>query len=94
MDLLNYLRFERPIQFSESNGIFTGKTVVVTGTLLHYSRQSITDKLEELGAKVSGSVSKNTDFLIAGEKAGSKLAKAKQFGVQILSENNFMEMIS
>ena len=94
VDLLNYLRFEQLSQLSTSDSIFTGKTVVITGTLLYYSRQSITDKLEELGAKVSGSVSKNTDFLIAGEKAGSKLAKAKQFGVQILSENNFMEIIS
>lgn len=68
--------------------------MVVTGTLQHFTRDSITAKLEELGAKVSGSVSKKTDYLIAGEKAGSKLAKAQQFGVKILTEDDFVNMIS
>ena len=73
---------------------FANKVVVVTGTLQHFTRDSITAKLEELGAKVSGSVSKKTDYLIAGEKAGSKLAKAQQFGVKILTEDDFVNMIS
>lgn len=73
---------------------FNGKTVVVTGSLQHFTRDSINAKLEELGAKASGSVSKKTDYLIAGEKAGSKLAKASQLGITILSENEFMKMIS
>lgn len=72
---------------------FMGKTVVVTGTLENYSRTSIKEKLESLGAKVSGSVSKNTDFVIAGEAAGSKYDKAKSLGVTILSEEEFENMI-
>ena len=72
---------------------FMGKTVVVTGTLENYSRTSIKEKLESLGAKVSGSVSKKTDFVIAGEAAGSKYDKAKSLGVIILSEEEFENMI-
>lgn len=72
---------------------FMGKTVVVTGTLGNYSRTSIKEKLESLGAKVSGSVSKKTDFVIAGEAAGSKYDKAKSLGVTILSEEEFENMI-
>ncbi|EGT3613504.1 NAD-dependent DNA ligase LigA [Clostridium perfringens] len=72
---------------------FMGKTVVVTGTLENYSRTSIKEKLESLGAKVSGSVSKKTDFVIAGEAAGSKYEKAKSLGVTILSEEEFENMI-
>ncbi len=73
--------------------LFMGKTVVVTGTLENYSRTSIKEKLESLGAKVSGSVSKKTDFVIAGEAAGSKYDKAKSLGVTILSEEEFEKMI-
>lgn len=73
--------------------VFEGKTVVVTGTLENYSRSSIKDKLESLGAKVSGSVSKKTDYVIAGEEAGSKLTKAQELGVRVLSEKEFEEMI-
>ncbi len=73
--------------------LFIGKTVVVTGTLKNYSRTSIKEKLESLGAKVSGSVSKKTDFVIAGEAAGSKYDKAKSLGVTILSEEEFENMI-
>ncbi len=72
---------------------FMGKAVVVTGTLENYSRTSIKEKLESLGAKVSGSVSKKTDFVIAGEAAGSKYDKAKSLGVTILSEEEFENMI-
>ncbi|MDG6878921.1 DNA ligase [Clostridium perfringens] len=72
---------------------FMGKTVVVTGTLENYSRTSIKEKLESLGAKVSGSVSKKTDFVIAGEAAGSKYDKAKSLGITILSEEEFENMI-
>ncbi|EOU1466367.1 NAD-dependent DNA ligase LigA [Clostridium perfringens] len=72
---------------------FMGKTVVVTGTLENYSRTSIKEKLESLGAKVSVSVSKKTDFVIAGEAAGSKYDKAKSLGVTILSEEEFENMI-
>lgn len=72
---------------------FNGKTVVVTGTLQKYSRGEIKAKLEALGAKVSGSVSKKTDYVIAGEEAGSKLTKAKDLGITVLSEEEFEKMI-
>ena len=72
---------------------FNGKTVVVTGTLQKYSRGEIKAKLESLGAKVSGSVSKKTDYVIAGEEAGSKLTKAQDLGVTVLSEEEFEKMI-
>ena len=72
---------------------FVGKTVVVTGTLKNYTRGSIKEKLESLGAKVSGSVSKKTDYVLAGEEAGSKLTKAIDLGVKVLSEDEFEEII-
>lgn len=72
---------------------FSGKTVVVTGTLAKYSRGEIKEKLESLGAKVSGSVSKKTDYVIAGVEAGSKLTKANELGINVLSEEDFEEMI-
>ena len=73
--------------------IFKDKTVVVTGTLNNYSRTTIKEKLELLGAKVAGSVSKKTDYVLAGEEAGSKLTKAINLGVKVISENEFEEMI-
>ncbi|MGL4741542.1 MAG: NAD-dependent DNA ligase LigA [Sarcina sp.] len=72
---------------------FSGKTVVATGTLKNYSRDSIKAKLESLGAKVAGSVSKKTDFVIYGENAGSKYDKAMSLGVRVLNEDEFEEMI-
>lgn len=72
---------------------FAGKTIVVTGSLENYSRNGIKEKLEALGAKVSGSVSKKTDYVIAGEAAGSKYDKAKSLGVTILSEEEFESMV-
>jgi DNA ligase (NAD+) len=73
--------------------IFEGKTVVVTGSLKNYSRNEIKDKLEALGAKVAGSVSKKTDFVLAGEEAGSKYDKAVELNIRILSEEEFEEML-
>lgn len=75
------------------DSLFKGKTVVVTGTLNNYSRSSIKEKLEVLGAKVSGSVSKKTDYVLAGEEAGSKLTKAIDLGVTVISEEEFENMI-
>jgi DNA ligase (NAD+) len=73
--------------------LFEGKTVVVTGSLKNYSRNEIKDKLESLGAKVSGSVSKKTDFVLAGEEAGSKYDKAVELNIRILSEEEFENML-
>jgi DNA ligase (NAD+) len=72
---------------------FEGKTVVATGSLQNYSRTEIKDKLESLGAKVAGSVSKKTDYVIAGEAAGSKLTKAQELGVKVLSEEEFEDLL-
>jgi DNA ligase (NAD+) len=71
---------------------FAGKTVVVTGSLVHFDRKDIEDLIHRLGGKPAASVSKKTDFVVAGEKAGSKLDKAKQLGVQVLTEEEFMRM--
>ncbi|APX72128.1 NAD-dependent DNA ligase LigA [Companilactobacillus allii] len=71
---------------NETNQHFTDKIVVITGTLQNYKRSELSDLLESLGAKVTGSVTKKTDILIAGEKSGSKLTKAQQLGTQIIDE--------
>ncbi len=70
-----------------------GKTYVLTGTLSGITRDEAKQKLQALGAKVSGSVSKKTTAVIAGEKAGSKLAKAEALGVKVLSEQDLMELL-
>ncbi|WP_199616651.1 NAD-dependent DNA ligase LigA [Paenibacillus alkalitolerans] len=73
---------------------FFGKTVVLTGTLQSMSRDDAAKRLESLGAKVAGSVSKKTDFVIAGESAGSKLAKARDLGVTVIdNEDEFLRML-
>lgn len=68
------------------NNPFVGKTVVATGKLQNYTRDGIQMKLLSLGAKPGSAMSKNTDYLIVGEKAGSKLTKAQQLGVKTLTE--------
>jgi len=70
-----------------------GQTVVVTGTLTKFDRKEIEDLIVKLGGKASGSVSKKTSFLVAGESAGSKLDKAKELGVPVLSEAEFISKI-
>lgn len=77
-----------------SENPFNEKTVVVTGTLKNYTRTGIKEKLESLGAKVSGSVSKKTDYLLAGEAAGSKHDKALELGVRIINEEEFEQILS
>ena len=72
---------------------FTRKTLAVTGKLERFGRQEIESLIEKLGGKTVGSVSKKTDYLIAGEKAGSKLEKARKLGVAVLSEQAFLELI-
>jgi DNA ligase (NAD+) len=71
----------------------TGKTIVVTGSLEHFQREEIEALIRKLGGKPAGSVSKKTDFVVAGAKAGSKLEKAKQLGVKVLTEAEFETMI-
>lgn len=73
--------------------LLAGKTLVVTGTLTGYDRAGIESLIKSLGGKVSGSVSKKTDFVVAGESAGSKLDKAKELGVRVLTEDGFNSLI-
>lgn len=73
---------------------FADKTFVVTGTLTKYSRDEIQARIKTMGGRASSSVSKKTDFLVAGENAGSKLAKAQQLGITILTEDEFDELAS
>jgi DNA ligase (NAD+) len=77
----------------EINEFISGKTFVVTGSLLKYSRKEIEKFITDSGGRAAGSVSKKTDYLIAGESAGSKLEKANKLGVKVLDENEFLEMI-
>jgi len=67
---------------------FKGKKIVVTGTLTKYTRDEITEKIEALGGDITGSVSSNTDLLIVGEDPGSKLEKAKELGVEVITESD------
>jgi len=71
---------------------FTGCTIVVTGKLIHFTRDTINAKIVELGATAGSTISKNTNYLICGEKAGSKLAKAQSLGVTVLTEQEFLTM--
>ncbi len=73
---------------------FQGKTVVLTGTLASMSRQEAEEKISMLGGKVTGSVSKKTDLVIAGDKAGSKLEKAEKLGVEVMDENGFLALLA
>ncbi len=77
----------------DENSPFFNKTVVLTGTLSKYGRKEATELLENLGAKVSGSVSKKTDYVIYGVEAGSKLDKANELGVKCLSEEEFLSLL-
>jgi DNA ligase (NAD+) len=79
---------------SEVNSELAGKTVVITGTLPTMSRDEAKEKLLASGAKVTGSVSVKTDFLLAGDKAGSKLTKAEKLGVQVIDEAMMLTMLS
>ena len=81
------------IQNKNTDNIFSGKTIVLTGKLVELTRNEAKEYLERLGAKVTGSVTSKTDYVIAGEKAGSKLAKAEQLGIQVLGEDEFIDIM-
>ncbi|SFE62379.1 DNA ligase (NAD+) [Bacillus sp. OV194] len=81
----------RVVRAEDVDSYFAGKTIVLTGKLSVLNRNEAKEKLETLGGKVTGSVSKNTDLLIAGEDAGSKLDKAQSLGVEVWSEQRFIE---
>ena len=84
----------KPVSVEDIDSVFAGKTVVLTGKLEQLSRGEAKKKLEEQGAKVTGSVSKSTDLVIAGEDAGSKLEKAESLGIDVWSENRFLEELN
>jgi DNA ligase (NAD+) len=86
-------RNPEPRAAAAQDSIFAGKTVVLTGTLQSMSRDEAGKKLELLGAKISGSVSKKTDFVIAGENAGSKLTKAQELGVRIIDDEDELQRL-
>jgi len=98
-DIINKLKeigvnFEYKGQIAQAaNSYFSGKTVVLTGTLESMGRKEATELLEGLGAKVTGSVSKATDVVIAGSEAGSKLDKANALGITVLDEATFLSLI-
>ena len=78
----------------QSLGILAGKTLVLTGTLPTLTRDVAKEKIEAAGGKVAGSVSKKTDYVVAGEEAGSKLAKAQELGVTILDEAGLLALLA
>ena len=93
-DLINIgMNPQYEINEIKSNNIFSGKTVVLTGKLVELTRNEAKEFLEKNGAKVTGSVTSKTDLLIAGEKAGSKLTKAEQLGIDVINEEQFANMV-
>ena len=89
---LKEIGFNTDQKIETTKGVFNGRTFVLTGTLVNYSRQEATSIVESFGGIVTSSVSKNTNFVVAGEKAGSKLEKAKKLGLEIIDENKFEEL--
>ena len=97
IDLINKLKqanvnMKAEIQENE-DGKFAGKSFVLTGSLEHYSREEASEIIEKMGGKTSSSVSKKTDYVLAGEDAGSKLKKAQELGITIISEEEFITML-
>jgi DNA ligase (NAD+) len=89
------LNFGEPVDTSDirPDGVLTDKTVVVTGTLERMTREKAQELIRRHGGKAAGSVSKKTDYLVAGENAGSKLSKAEELGVPVLSEDDFLKLL-
>ena len=97
IDLINKLKEHKlNMNYKDENiedARFEGKTFVLTGTLENYSREQASEIIEKFGGKTSGTVSKKTSYVLAGEEAGSKLKKAQELGITILTEAEFNEMI-
>jgi DNA ligase (NAD+) len=77
-----------------TQGVLSGKTLVVTGTLTKYTRDEIHDLIAQHGGRAASSVSSKTDYVVAGDKAGSKLDKAQKLGVKVISEDDFERLIA
>ncbi len=97
IDLINKLKLAgvnmESLEEENTDNRFEGKTFVLTGALSKYSRDEASDIIEKLGGKTSGSVSKKTSYVLAGEDAGSKLTKAQNLGVTVITEEEFEKMI-
>lgn len=97
VDLINRLKEANvnmeALESEDIDNRFEGKTFVLTGTLEKFTRKEASDLIEKHGGKTSGSVSKKTDYVLAGEDAGSKLTKAQSLGVEIITEEQFEEMM-
>ena len=95
-DLIDRLRVAG-VNFMSTNQVtdtrFAGKTFVLTGALSLFTREEATEKIESFGGKAASSVSKKTTYVVAGENAGSKLRKAQELGVPMLSEQEFLELL-
>ena len=92
-ELLRYVKVEDYIDDTITDSPLSGKTVVFTGTLEKMTRSEAKAKAQKLGAKIAGSVSAKTDYVVMGLDAGSKATKAQELGIKILSENDFLELI-
>ena len=90
--MLSYGVDPKPI-YQDTVNLFDGMTFVLTGTLTNFTRDDASAIIERLGGKTSSSVSKKTTFVLAGEAAGSKLKKAQDLGVRIITEQEFEEMV-
>ncbi len=93
LKVLSFLTIKKPENKTNTESIFFGKRIVITGTFESFTRDELSEKLTDLGAKVSGSVSSKTDFLLCGESAGSKLDKAKALSVTILDEEEILRAL-
>lgn len=87
------LKNDEPI-VNTIDSVFSGKTIVLTGTLSHYKRNELKKQLEAMGAKVSSSVSKNTDLVICGQNPGSKFDQAKTLGIKVIEEDELLAMLA
>jgi DNA ligase (NAD+) len=83
-----------PDRSEKTGSALSGKTFVLTGSLPTLSRDEATKKIRESGGHVAGSVSKKTDYVVAGEEAGSKLTKAETLGIKILDEKEFLKLLA
>ena len=83
-----------PIYLDNKGGIFSGKKIVLTGTLSNFSRSKAAQEIEKRGGEIQSSVTKSTDIVIFGENAGSKLTKAKELGIKLMDENQFLRALN
>ncbi len=92
-DLKKVLTISNPVFAKHERGKLAGKIFVLTGTLGSMTRDEAKERIRSLGGDISGSVSKKTDYVVVGEEAGSKLSRAKELGVEILSEEDFLKLV-